>query len=89
MFPVDQGSRSRDGFAPAAERAIACGHMEGDLSAIRKAFPPTLHPVVRTHPESGRNALFVHRNAQMKLPRMFCRRTGSEWSSALLCIAFT
>ena len=45
------------------EKAIAGGHSSGnDLEAIRRKWPPMEHPVVRTHPVSGRNALYVNNN---------------------------
>jgi taurine dioxygenase len=45
------------------EKAIAGGHSSGtDLEAIRRKWPPMEHPVVRTHPVTGRNALYVNNN---------------------------
>jgi taurine dioxygenase len=38
------------------------GSSEGvrDLAdALRRAYPPVIHPLVRTHPDTGRNALFL------------------------------
>ncbi|HEX7096089.1 MAG TPA: TauD/TfdA family dioxygenase [Acidimicrobiales bacterium] len=45
------------------EKAIAGGHSTGtDLEAIRRAWPPVEHPVVRTHPVTGRKCLYVNNN---------------------------
>jgi taurine dioxygenase len=43
-------------------RAIADGNSDADLASMQAAFPPVHHPVVRTHPDTRRRALFVNGN---------------------------
>ena len=44
-------------------KAIAAGHTSLDLDEMQRRVPPVEHPVVATHPETGRKALFVNRNS--------------------------
>jgi len=48
-------------------RAIADGNSDADLGAMQAAYPPVHHPIARTHPETGRTALFINGNFTTKI----------------------
>jgi taurine dioxygenase len=48
-------------------KALTGGHTTLDLAEMQKRWPPIEHPVVVTHPETGRRALFVNRNSTTQI----------------------
>ncbi len=49
------------------ERANAGGHTNADVARVLEQSPPVEHPVVRTHPISGRKALYVNANSTTRI----------------------
>ncbi|MCB0996286.1 MAG: TauD/TfdA family dioxygenase [Acidimicrobiales bacterium] len=62
MHRLIEGAYAVHDLTKTLRKAIEIGASNADLTAMQEAWPPVRHPVVRTHPETGRRALFVNGN---------------------------
>ena len=77
------GLRAVHDIAVPVQRALRFGDSKLSVEEAREKWPPLSHPVVRTHPVTGRKALYVNRNATTHIEGLSERE--SEWLHAFLC----
>jgi taurine dioxygenase len=61
------GLRAVHDITKPMRKALAAGHTTLDLAEMQQRWPPIEHPVVVTHPETGRRGLFVNRNSTTRI----------------------
>jgi taurine dioxygenase len=70
MQSILEGLNAVHDIVPVLQQSVDRGLIEADLAEMRQAWPPVEHPVVCTHPETGRKLLYVNANWTTRLVGM-------------------
>lgn len=83
MKKMLEGLSATHDISNTLERGIQSGNVDVDAEEMKENWPPVKHPVIQRHPRTGRKALFVHRNATVRIDGLTDRE--NEVLLPLLC----